>query len=111
MGPILDAVKRSSERTVDIDLDRLATKDMTPEELAQHKLAALNRKASKIVEFGAFDLEDAGANDYAAGVRMVAFTALGLLADLKQPELAGDLTKVQAYCAELLDDLKEPHAA
>jgi hypothetical protein len=90
------------------DLDRAATADMTAEELEEHRLHQLNDKAARLVTFGAFELEDAGANGYASGVRLEIFTALGVLAELRQPELAGDLTKVQAYCAELIDEIEKP---
>jgi hypothetical protein len=99
--------RRPRTQTTD-DLDRLATKDMTPEEKAQHQLAEINRKAERLVELGAFDLEDAGATSYAAALRMQIVKAIDVLSNLRQPDLVSDLERVIGYCHELIAEVEKP---
>ena len=86
----------------DADLDKLATANMSPAELALHRRTQLNTRAEHIVQFGALELENQGATSYGAGVRCLIFTAISTLSALELPERRSDLERVRSYCAELI---------
>ena len=61
----------------------------------------------RLSEVGTVDL---GAKNYAAGLRMVIFTALNLLADLGEPGLATDIARVVDHCGLLIEELNKTAA-
>jgi hypothetical protein len=79
-------------------------------ESEQSKVNFLNYKAEREIEVLAVDLVDLGAKNYAAGLRMVIFTALNLLADLGEPGLATDIARVVDHCGLLIEELNKTAA-
>lgn len=100
---------RTPRRRADVaaELEQSAMRVMPAVGLEQRKIDFLNHKAEKELEVLAVDLVDAGAANYAAGIRMTIFTAIGLLLDLDEPELQSDLVRVKQHCDELIEYLQK----
>ena len=82
------------------------------EQFASGQMLHLHNKlrVAPLIEVLAVDLVDLGAKNYAAGLRMVIFTALNLLADLGGPGLATDIARVVDHCGLLIEELNQTAA-